>query len=132
VTTRPPSHEEVDEAIFVYEYPVDVELKGKRFGALRDKWLTLWGGGTLVFDPEGGLRHHAAKPVTRERVDAVLRFLSEDAARAGLTVVGPTDDDEVRRVAARRPFLAETGPSVVTLRANPSARCALRGEGRNR
>lgn len=124
VTSKPPDHDTIDEVILVYEYPVEVELP-RRFGSLAGQWITIWGGGTLVFDSDGGLRHHARKPVTAKRIRRTLEFLASIVGTA-LTEVHRTDDDRLRLAAARRPYLAEVGPEGVTLRTNPAARCGAR------
>lgn len=125
VTSRPPKHEEIDEIVCVYEYPVDVELDADRFGPLGGHWITIWGGGTLVFDLEGKLRHHAEKPVTVERIDAALDFLAS-ITRSSLIRVEPGQEDQVRLAAARAPFMALVEGDRLVLRANPAARCGAR------
>jgi hypothetical protein len=125
VTSRPPDHELLDEVILVYEYPVDVELDGRRFGSLGGYWLPVWGGGTLVFDAEGRLRHHAEKPVTRERIREALRFL-ETVAESSLTRMDPTAEDRLRASAARVPYVAAIAGDRLALRANPAVRCGAR------
>jgi hypothetical protein len=124
VTSKPPSHTEIDEVIFVYEHPLDVELIGPRFGSLRGKWITIWGGGTLVFDTDGRLRHHARKVVTAERIDRALAFLAGTRRTSRVTEIHSTVDDQLRAEAARRPFLALVSADGVQLRTNPAARCA--------
>jgi hypothetical protein len=125
VTSRPPDHELIDEVILVYDYPVDVELDRRRFGSLGGYWLPIWGGGTLVFDTEGRLRHHAEKPVTRERIRDALRFL-EAVAATSLVRQDPTPEDRLRASAARVPYVAAVGGDRLTLRANPAVRCGAR------
>ena len=133
VTSRPPEHEDVDEIVFVYEYPVDVQLPEPPFQPpLAGRWLTIWGGGTLVFDPEGDLRHHAEKLVTADRVEAALEFLSSSHSSGGVTLVGPTPDDEARRAVASTPLLAEIVADQVTFRSNAAARCGSRAAHRGR
>jgi hypothetical protein len=124
MTSKPPDHTTIDEVILVYEYPVEVELP-RRFGSLAGRWITIWGGGTLVFDSDGGLRHHARKPVTAARIRRTLEFLASIVGTA-LTEVHRTDDDQLRLAAARRPYLAEVGPEGVAIRTNPAARCGAR------
>ena len=125
LTSKPPDHTSLDAVILIYEYPVEVQLPQRRFGSLAGQWITIWGGGTLVFDSEGGLRHHARKPVTGPRVDRALEFLATIVGTA-LTEVHPTQDDQLRLAAARRPYLAEVGPDGLTIKANPAARCGAR------
>jgi hypothetical protein len=133
VTSRPPEHEDVDEIIFVYEYPVDVQLPEPPFRPpLAGLWLTMWGGGTLVFDPEGHLRHHAQKPVTKDRVDAAIEFLASSHSSGGVTPLEPTPDDEARRAVASTPYLAEIVADQVTFRSNPAVRCGSRAAGGGR
>ena len=119
----PTSPGEVAQIAIVYEYPVDVKLGPKEAEALGERWMTLRGGGTLVFDALGRLLHEARKPVTRERVDAAKGFLRE-ALDESITAVGTSpDDDEVRRAASRRPWIAELNGPRVALRSNLSASC---------
>ena len=125
VTSRPPRHELIDEVILVYEYPVDVELDARRFGSLGGYWLPIWGGGTLVFDGEGRLRHHAEKPVTRGRIRDALRFL-ERVAATSLVRMDPTAEDRLRASAARASYVAAIAGDRLALRANPAVRCGAR------
>jgi hypothetical protein len=111
----------VAQIAIVYEYPLDVKLGPKEAEAFGEQWITLRGGGTLVFDALGVLLHEARKPVTRERVDAAKRFLLEGSEE--FTVVGVSLDDEVRRAAARRPWIAELGGGRLALRSNLAACC---------
>jgi hypothetical protein len=47
------------------------ELDGLRLpGMPADQLVVLYGGGTLVFDEYGGLKHHIAKPITDRRRQA--------------------------------------------------------------
>jgi hypothetical protein len=127
VTSRPPLHEDYDEVVFVYEYPIDVQLPERLFPPpLSGRWLTIWGGGTVVFDPEGSLRHHAEKPVTEARVDAALEFLAGAGSSGSLTLVERTPDDAARASIATTPYLADVDRDQVTFRTNPSARCGGR------
>lgn len=118
----------VQQVVLVYEYPVDVELKGSAYAGIEERWLTLRGGGTLVFDADGGLLHHAEKPVTRERVARALEFVRRGEGRF-LTVVGQGLDDELRRASARRPWLLERSEGRLLVRTNFAAAC---GRGRAR
>ena len=119
----PTSPGEVAQIAIVYEYPVDVKLGPKEAEALGERWMTLRGGGTLVFDALGRLLHEARKPVTRERVDAAKGFLSE-ALEESITAVGTSpDDDDVRRAASHRPWIAELNGPRFSLRSNLSASC---------
>lgn len=120
---RPPDGPgEVDQLVIVYEYPVDVELRGPEAEAVGEQWLTLRGGGTLAFDPSGRLLHHAQKPVTSERVRQTLAFLRSGEGSLFLAVQ-PTLDDRLRQSAATRPWFVEAAASRVTLRANLAATC---------
>ncbi len=133
VTSRPPDHTELDEVVFVYEYPIDVQLPDTQFPAsLAGRWLTIYGGGTLVFDPVGSLRYHAEKPVTKERVDGALEFLARSLSSRDLTLVEPTPDDEARSAVATTSFLAEVTADRIAFRSNPSARCGARARQRRR
>jgi hypothetical protein len=124
---RPPDGPgEVDQVVLLYEYPVDVELREPALAYLARKWITLRGGGTVVFDAAGRLVHHAVKPVTRERVQRALAFLRSGAG-SFVTVVEPTLDDEIRRTAARRPWLADVSADRVQVRTNLAASCGRGG-----
>ena len=118
----PTSPGEVAQIAIVYEYPVDLKLGPKEAEAFGERWITLRGGGTLVFDALGRLLHDARKPVTRERVEAAKRFLRE-ASEDAITAVGATPDEDVRRAAARRPWIAELNGSGLALRSNLAACC---------
>jgi hypothetical protein len=118
----PTSPGEVAQIAIVYEYPLDVKLGPKEAEAFGEHWITLRGGGTLVFDALGVLLYEARKPVTRERVDAAKRFLIEGSAES-VTVVGVSIEDDVRREAARRPWIAECSGSRLALRSNLAACC---------
>lgn len=118
----PTSPGEVAQIAIVYEYPVDVKLGPKEAEAFGDHWITLRGGGTLVFDALGVLLYEARKPVTRERVDAAKRFLLEGSEES-VTIVGVSLEDDVRREAARRPWIAECSGSRLTLRSNLAVCC---------
>jgi hypothetical protein len=117
----PTSPGDVAQIAIVYEYPVDVKLAPKEAEAFGDQWITLRGGGTLVFDPLGVLLYEARKPVTRERVNAAKHFLVEGAE--SFTVVGVSLDDDVRRGSARRPWIAELTGGRLALRSNLAACC---------
>lgn len=121
LTTRPPRHAGIEQVIIGYEYPVDVELKGRDYGMYDGYWLPVIGGGTLVFDAAGTLRHHAEKPVTRERVANIKQFIrmyGNQFAASKLTV-----DDEIRASFSGRPWVLELSGNRVVPRANPAARC---------
>jgi len=117
----PTSPGEVGQIAIVYEYPVDVKLGHEEAEIFGEQWITLRGGGTLVFDALGRLLHDACKPVTSERVDRAKRFLLEEADE--FTIVGTSLDDDVRRTGARRPWFAEVSGSRLALRSNLAACC---------
>lgn len=118
----PTSPGEVAQVAIVYEYPVDVKLGRAEAEAFGDRWITLRGGGTLVFDALGRLLHEARKPVTRARVDAAKRFLREGYDES-ITTIGLSPDDDVRRTAARRPWIADLSGPRLALRSNLAAAC---------
>lgn len=120
-TSRPAFPYSIDQVIISYEYPVDVELKGKSYGVYDGYWLPVIGGGTLVFDAIGNLRHHAEKPVTKARVDSKKQFIRNHGnllATSRLTV-----DDEIRAQHSGRPWVLEIQANQIVPRANPAARC---------
>jgi hypothetical protein len=117
----PTSPGEVAQIAIVYEYPLDVKLGPKEAEAFGEQWITLRGGGTLVFDALGVLLHESRKPVTRERVDAAKQFLLDGYDE--FTVVGMSLEDEVRRAAARRPWIAEMSGRRLAIRSNLAACC---------
>jgi hypothetical protein len=125
VTSKPPEHTDIEAVVMTYEYPVDLELDRGPFGSLGGHWLPIWGGGTLVFDVDGRLRHHAEKPVTRDRVRETLEFLSS-IADTSLVRSEPTDEDRLRVRSARAPFVAAIDGDRVEVRTNPAARCGAR------
>ena len=51
----PASQGELLQIAIVYEYPVDVKLGRQAAEAVGEEWITLRGGGTLVFDQLGRL-----------------------------------------------------------------------------
>jgi hypothetical protein len=118
----PASPGEVTQVAMVYEYPVDIRLSEAEAEIFGDRWITLRGGGTLVFDALGRLLHEAKKPVTRERVSKARKFL-RDAAEDAVTSVGVEAEDDVRRTAARRPWIAQLTGDRLALRSNLSAAC---------
>jgi hypothetical protein len=125
VTSRPPEHEAIDAIVITYEYPVDVELDRASSGRLGGYWLPIWGGGTLVFDVDGRLRHHAEKPVTRERVRDALAFLRAVADGPALNV-DSSPNERLLAATVRSPFVAMLSGDRVVLRGNPAARCGAR------
>ena len=118
----PSSPGEVSQVAIVYEYPVDVKLGRAEAEVLGNRWITLRGGGTLVFDALGRLLYEARKPVTAQRVADARRFLRE-SVEASVTAVGASADDDLRRAAAHRPWIAEISGSRLVLRSNLAASC---------
>lgn len=125
IVSRPPDHAAIDAVVLTYEYPVDVELSVADFGALGGHWLPIWGGGTLVFDVEGRLRHHAEKPVTRERIRDALRFLRSAAETPPIQLESGLEERVLAR-SVRAPYVTTLQGDRVTLRSNPAARCGAR------
>ena len=117
---------EVGQVAIIYEYPVDIQLTRVEAEIFGDRWITLRGGGTLIFDAIGRMLYHAQKPVTRERVNAARKFLV-DASEDAITSIGPSTEDEVRRSAARRPWIAEMSGPRLALRCNLAAACGRSG-----
>ncbi len=122
-TTTRPGKQQVDQVIIVYEYPVDIELRGAVFGEAEGYWLSIWGGGALVFAYDGSLRHHARKPVNRERVKQVLTFLKDSVRGGYVATLGSSFEDDVRRHYASQPWSLALSGREATVRSNPSARC---------
>lgn len=115
--------EEIEQVILLYEYPVDIELRGRKFGVLDGKWVPVWGGGTLVFDAAGRNLYHAEKPVTKERIAEIKDFISSSIERGLAAPVEGTRDDEILQRDFKSPWrLALTSDSVV-VGTNPAARC---------
>ena len=98
-------------------------------GWLGGYWLPIWGGGSLVFDFEGRLRHHAEKPVTRDRIRAALRFLRSVTDVPPLRLESSTEDRLLARH-LRSPYVAAVAGDSVAVRANPAARCGARSTDR--
>lgn len=121
VTTMPRYPTAIDQVIVGYEYPVDIELAEKAFGNYRGHWITIYGGGTLVFDVEGKLRHHAKKPVTKDRVRRLKVFLK--TAGHFLAPSKLTLDDEIRTQFSGSPWILEIRSDQIVPRTNPSACC---------
>ena len=122
VVSRPPDHEAIDAVVISYEYPVDIELPKDMPRELAGYWLPVWGGGTLVFDADGALRHHAEKPVTKERVRDVLAFIHEVVGTALVRTVG-SGTDRLVAGASSAGFVATIDDDRLTIRSNPAARC---------
>ncbi len=113
----------IEQVILIYEYPVDVELKGNDFGYAQGRWLTVWGGGTLVFDAEGLELYHAEKPVTQERIEAILDFIRQGIAKKLTFPLNPTLDDEISQYHFKKPWKLALTSDRVALQTNPAARC---------
>ena len=86
-------------------------------------WLTIWGGGTLVFDVDGALLHHAEKPVTRDRVRQVKSFVGSQLAARAVGIRTDSLDDAIRAEFTGRPWSLKVSGDQVTLSTNPAARC---------
>jgi hypothetical protein len=129
VTRKPPDLTDLDQVLFVYEYPVDVEFRGKRFADLDGEWLTIWGGGTLVFGVDGVLRSHAEKPITRERIRRTMDFIAAALDTGDMTLTASGEQEIARRNFSPHPFLADVSGQTVVIRSNPSARCGKAGNG---
>jgi hypothetical protein len=124
LVSRPPAHTEIDGVVLTYEYPVDVQLSAS-FGPLRGHWLPIWGGGTLVFDADGRVRHHAERPVTADRIRDALRFLG--SVTDTTIVQAPSSlEDRLLVGALRSPYAASISGDVVSIRSNAAARCGAR------
>jgi hypothetical protein len=125
VVSRPPDHRAIDSVVISYEYPVDVKLSSRMPAGLAGLWLPIWGGGTLVFDADGALRHHAMKPVTQERVRDVMRFIG-DAVGASLIRSDAGHADRLLATTSSAAFVATINGDRVSIRGNPAARCGSR------
>jgi hypothetical protein len=112
-----------EQVIIVYDYPVEVELKGRSFGLAEGQWLSIWGGGTLVFDPRGRLRHHAAKPVTKDRVRQTLDFVKSGIARGFVGQMRSAVHKELRMTRNLEPWILSLEADEAVLRSNATARC---------
>ena len=111
--------------MITYEYPVDVQLGRELPTWLAGSWLPIWGGGTIVFDAAGAVRHHAEKPVTRDRVADVIRFVRRIAG-TDLVQAAPAAGGHAHVDGSRTPFVATRLDDRVTIRSNPQARCGSR------
>jgi hypothetical protein len=109
--------------VIVYEYPVDVELKGVNFGRYEGRWITVHGGGTLVFDAVGNLRHHARKAVTRDRINQILAFLKTGLGSGAIRPITDSLDDELRQGSIDGAWLLKMTSDRAVLRSNAAARC---------
>jgi hypothetical protein len=123
VTTPPRrSHDrpnrEAAQIIISYEYPIDVEVST---GTTGTRWLSVWGGGTLVFDEECRLRYHAEKPVTRTRVNQARRMLE-----SGIRLHASFEDADSRPLETYQPgypYAVRVLGDQLTLRSNLAAGC---------
>jgi hypothetical protein len=125
VVSRPPHHRAIDSVVISYEYPVDVKLGSRLPGGLAGLWLPIWGGGTLVFDSDGALRHHARKPVTQDRVRDVMNFIG-DVVGGSLIRSDAGHADRLLSTTSSATFVASITGDRVTIRGNPAARCGSR------
>ena len=112
----------IDQVVMVYEYPVDIQLKGREFGEADGCWLSIWGGGTLVFGHDGSLRHHARKPVRRERVQQVRDFLAAGLGRGYMGTTGTSFEDEIRRYRFDQPWMLALSGDEVSLNGRMSVK----------
>ena len=126
IVSRPPDHRAIDAVVITYEYPVDVRLGVGMPRDLVGLWLPIWGGGTLVFDAEGALRHHAEKPVTEERVRDVLAYIRDVVTTSLIRSDGRRRDRLLTTAASAALFIAQVAGDRVTVRSNPAARCGSR------
>jgi len=118
-----PRKDLIEQVILIYEYPVDVELKGHDFGYADGRWLTIWGGGTLVFDAEGRELYHAQKPVTKKRIEAIKDFVRLGIVKKLTFPLNPTIDDEISQYHFKKPWKLALTSDRVALQTNPAARC---------
>ena len=119
----------IEQVILLYEYPVDINLKGRDFGPADGRWLSVWGGGTLVFDVDGRLLFHAAKPISEDRIAEVRTFLKRSISKGLAVPMESTLEDEVRQFQFNKPWKLALTSDGVTLHTNPAARCSsARGE----
>jgi hypothetical protein len=125
VVSRPPDHREIDAVVISYEYPVDIKLGAGFPQGIAGLWLPVWGGGTLVFDVDGSLRHHAEKPVTQDRVRDVVNYL-RDTVTTSLVRSDTGPADRLLTTASAALFVAAVTGDRVTMRSNPAARCGSR------
>jgi hypothetical protein len=113
----------VENVVILYEYPVDVELEGSAFGRLEGNWITIRGGGTLVFDVDGSLLHHARKAVTIKRINKVLAYLKTGLASGHMQVLADTLDDDMRQSSIGHSRLLKLSSDRAQLYSNAAARC---------
>jgi hypothetical protein len=102
-----------------------VKLSSKLPVGLAGLWLPIWGGGTLVFDADGALRHHAQKPVTQDRVRDVMRFVG-DIVGSSLIRSDASPADRLLTTTSAATFVASIAGDRVSIRGNPAARCGSR------
>ena len=126
IVSRPPDHQAIDAVVISYEYPVDVQLGAGMPRDLAGLWLPIWGGGTLVFDAEGGLRHHAEKPVTKDRVRDVLAFVRDVVTTSLIRWDARRPDWLLTTATSPALYVASVSGDRVTVRSNPAARCGSR------
>jgi hypothetical protein len=130
VTRAPPGRQtqpdgDVDNVILAYEFPIDVQLTGRRFGSLEGMWITLRGGGTLVFDGRARLRAHSRKPDRPWRAKAALDFLAA-VVNGRLGAVHPAGHGPMRLLATRRPYSLAVAAEGIRFGANHAAGCGRR------
>lgn len=117
---------EASQVIIVYEYPVDIPID---LGVTGSRYMTIWGGGTLVFDMDCRLRYHAKLPVTRQRVSKAKRFMG--ASLTYHTSLSGVEYEPLESYKIGRSFTATVGERGITMRSNLAAGCTelIRQEG---
>ncbi len=126
IVSRPPDHEAIDAVVICYEYPVDVRLGAGMPNDLAGLWLPIWGGGTLVFDADGAVRHHAEKPVTKERIRDVLSYIRDVVTTSLIRTDAARVDRLLTTSTSAALFVASVAGDRLTIRSNPAARCGSR------
>lgn len=64
------------ETILQFVWPERFRISGARFGAMSGADVTLWCGGTLVFDREGNVLHYSLKENTAERRKTLSDYMA--------------------------------------------------------
>lgn len=109
---------EASQVIIVYEYPVDIAID---MGVVGSRYMTVWGGGTLVFDGDCRLRYHAERPVTRQRVSQAKRFVGSNLSYH--TSLSGVEYEPLESYRIGRSFTASVGERELTMRSNLAAGC---------
>jgi len=63
------------EIVVEFGWTHEVPLEGRGFGKLKGEALSLWCGGTLVFDTDGNALHHTIKLATKERERRLREYI---------------------------------------------------------